>query len=61
MRREYYVKLTDEENAQTAKHEVLKQSFQAALSEASMHVVASYQAAEELSVASAADPHNADE
>ena len=42
---------TDEGNAQTAKHEELKPSFQAAPFAASRHVAASYQAAEELSVA----------
>lgn len=42
---------TDEGNAQTAKHEELKRNFQAVPFVASMHVAASYQAAEEPFVA----------
>jgi hypothetical protein len=41
---------TDGENAQTAKHEELKQSFQADPFVASTHAVASYQVDEEPSV-----------
>lgn len=48
--------ITDEENARTAMHVESTQSFQEALFVASRYVDVSYQIAEHVSVAAAADP-----